>query len=212
MFEESAAIEPGVSELEILSIGHHAAILAAGERLYHDGDYRSGERHGPARDRVIEEGELYIVDAHTCCQGYWSDLARTYSVGRNPTDLQRSIFDHVAAIIQDIPTLLRPGIKGTDIWKTLDDQMRAHPALADTGLRIHAGHGIGVRMHEPPDINRDREGILRAGDVVCLEPGGYTGAARFGVRLENTYRVTDNGGENLSEYPVELTPHTPRPS
>ena len=57
-----------------------------------------------------------------------------------------------------------------------------------------------------PDINRDRGGTLEPGMVICIEPGGYFEAARYGVRLENMYLITDTGAENLSEYPLQLFP------
>ena len=199
-------LRSGVNELEVLAESQRGAMLKAGERVFHDGDYQCGERHGPARNRPIERGELYILDGHTCCRGYWSDLARTFIVDSQPTDLQGSIFDHVAAVQDSVPSLLKPGARGTEIWRALDDQIREHPALADSGLVHHAGHGIGIRMHEPPDLNRDREGILRVGDVVCVEPGGYTPEARYGARIENTYLITASGAENLSEYPVNVIP------
>ena len=201
-----AVLRSGVNELEVLAESQRGAMLKAGERVFHDGDYQCGERHGPARNRRIERGELYILDGHTCCRGYWSDLARTFIVASQPTDLQQSIFDHIAAVQDSVPSLLKPGARGTEIWRALDEQIREHPALADSGLVHHAGHGIGIRMHEPPDLNRDREGILSAGDVVCVEPGGYTPEARLGARIENTYIVTASGAENLSKYPVNIIP------
>jgi Xaa-Pro aminopeptidase len=77
--------------------------------------------------------------------------------------------------------------------------------LRDTGLTHHGGHGIGLRAHEAPDINPDRGGILEAGNVVCVEPGGYTADLNAGVRLENTYLITESGCENLSEYPLDVS-------
>ena len=201
-----AILRSGVNELEVLAESQRGAMLKAGERVFHDGDYQCGERHGPARNRRVERGELYILDGHTCCRGYWSDLARTFIVDSEPTDLQGSVFDHIAAVQDAVPSLLKPGARGTEIWRSLDEQIREHPALEDTGLVHHAGHGIGIRMHEPPDLNRDREGILRVGDVVCVEPGGYTPEARIGARIENTYLITESGAENLSEYPVNIIP------
>ena len=194
-------------ELEVLAESQRGAMLKAGERVFHDGDYQCGERHGPARNRRIERGELYILDGHTCCRGYWSDLARTFIVDSEPTDLQQSIFDHIAAVQDSVLSLLKPGARGTEIWRALDEQIREHPALADSGLVHHAGHGIGIHMHEPPDLNRDREGILSIGDVVCVEPGGYTPEARYGARIENTYLITASGAENLSKYPVDIIPN-----
>jgi Xaa-Pro aminopeptidase len=55
-----------------------------------------------------------------------------------------------------------------------------------------------------PDINKERGGILEVGNVVSVEPGGYTPDARYGVRLENMYLITAAGAVNLSEYAVQL--------
>ena len=138
-----AAIAPGVTELAVLEAAHTAATLHAGEIIFHSGDYRSGERGGPARDRAIRGDELYIIDAWSTYHGYWSDLCRTFAVSE-PTPLQREVFDHLA-------------------------------------------------------------GILEVGDVVSCEPGAYTPALNAGVRLENTFLITESGAELLSDYPVSLT-------
>lgn len=199
-------IAPGVTELEVLAAGQRAAMLTAGEKVFHDGDYRSGQPGGPARHRRIERGEIYIVDAWTIYRGYWSDLCRAFIVGGQPTDLQQSIFDHMAAVQRKVADLLKPGLKGTTLFRALDESIREHPALSSSGLIHHAGHGVGLRPHEAPDLNRDREGILEVGDVVSVEPGGYTEAARCGVRIENTYLISESGAENLSDYPIKLNP------
>ncbi len=201
-----AAIEPGVNELEVLAAGQRAAMLAAGEWVYHNGDYCSGVIGGPARDRAIERGELYTIDAQTVYRGYWCDLSRTYSVGGEPTDLQQSIYAHIAAIQRDVVHLLRPGVRGTEVWRVIDERIREHPALAQEGYLHHAGHGVGLRAHEGPDLNRDREGILEPGNIVSVEPGGYADEARYGARLENMYLITKTGAQNLSEYPMNLLP------
>jgi len=199
-----AAIAPGVNELAVLAAGQRGAMLKAGERVYHDGDYRCGQFNGPARDRRIEAGEIYIIDAQTCYRGYWSDLSRAYIVGGEPTALQQSLFDHIAAIQESVADLLKPGGDGRDVWRELDRRIRAHPALAETGLTHHGGHGIGLRLHEMPDINCDRGGILEVGNVLSIEPGGYIDEARYGVRIENTYLITESGAVNLCEYPVNF--------
>jgi Xaa-Pro aminopeptidase len=199
-----AAISPGVTELSVLSAGQRAATLAAGEYVYHTGDYQCGVFNGPARNRPIELGEMYIIDAQTYYRGYWSDLSRAFLVGDTPTPLQQSIFDHIAAVQREVPALLKPGADGRDVWRALDKLIREHPALAESGLAHHGGHGIGLHAHEMPDLNRDRGGILEVGNVLSVEPGGYVEAARYGARIENMYLITESGAQNLSEYPVAL--------
>ncbi len=204
-----AAIKSGVSELEVLAAGQGAAMLAAGEGVYHNGDYRSGALGGPARNRAIERGELFIVDAQTVYRGYWCDLSRTYVVGGEPTELQQSIHDHIASIQRDVVGMLKPGVQGTQLWRALDERLREHPALSAQGLTHHAGHGVGLRAHEAPDLNRDREGVLAPGNVVSVEPGGYIEAVRAGVRLENMYLITETGAQIISDYPMNLVPQRP---
>lgn len=197
------AIAAGVAELEVLAAAHRAATLTAGEPIHLGGDYRAGAFGGPARSRPIEAGELYIVDSGLCYRGYWSDLARTYAVGE-PTDLQHSVYAHVAAVLNEVPDQIKPGGSGSALWRWMDARLREHPHLAGSGLVTHGGHGIGTRAHEAPDINRDRDGIFAAGNVVTCEPGGYSPALRAGIRLENAFLITETGVECLSPHPLDL--------
>jgi len=205
---------PGVNELEVLGQCQAAAARAVSEPIYHHGDYRGGAFGGPARDRPLEPGELYIIDAWSDVDGYWCDMARTWAVGGSPTDLQQSVFDHLAGILKAIPRMARAGGSTTGLWHEIDAAMREHPHLADIGLTHHAGHGVGVRVHEGPDLNRDRGGTFEPGNVFTCEPGAYTSALRGGVRLENVFHVTPAGIETLSDYPLTLVqdPECPYPS
>lgn len=196
-------IRPGVRELEVLEAAHRAATLEAGEAVHHGGDYRCGEFGGPARARAIEAGELYTIDAQTTYRGYWSDLSRVFAVAE-PTELQQSVYDHVAAILRDVPGQVRPGGSTSALWRWIDGRIREHPALRQTGLVHHGGHGVGTRCHEQPDLNRDRGGTFAVGNVFSCEPGAYLPELRHGVRLEDTFLITDAGVENLSEYPLDL--------
>ncbi len=197
-------IAPGVNELDVLAAGQQAAMREAGEVIFHGGDYQCAELGGPARDRIIEAGELYIIDAQSSYRGYNSDICRTFLVGEKPTDLQASVYEHLAEILAEIPNLVKPGGRATELWKTLDFRIREHPRFTDVGLIHHGGHGVGLRPHEAPDINRDREGIFEVGDVFSCEPGAYCDELRCGIRVENTFLITETGVENLSEYPLSL--------
>jgi Xaa-Pro aminopeptidase len=198
------AIRPGATELDILSAGRRGATRAAGEKVFHDGDYQCGTYNGPARDRAIEAGELYIVDAWTCYRGYWSDMSRTFIVGRSPTDVQFALFEHIRWVQTEVSKLLRPGIDGMDVYRSMDETIRQFPLLAETGLIHHGGHAIGLRAHEMPDINLARGGPLEQANVICIEPGGYFAEARYGVRLENMYLITESGCENLCPGDIQL--------
>lgn len=93
---------------------------------------------------------------------------------------------------------------GTEVWKWVDARLREHPVLRERGLVHHAGHGVGLRAHEGPDLNRDRGAELIPGDVVSVEPGAYGEDLRPGFRLENMFLITETGCELLSDYPLSL--------
>ena len=198
------AICPGVTELEVLAAGIQGATVTVGEKVFHDGDYQCGVLNGPARNRPCQLGELYIIDAWTCFRGYWADMSRTFIVGCEPTDVQRALYDHLRWVHGEVENLLRPGVDGKEVFTALDEMIRQHPPLAENGLVHHGGHGTGIRSQEMPDINRDRGGRFETGNVICVEPGGYHDEARYGVRLENVYLITDDGCEDLCPGEVEL--------
>ena len=189
----SEAITPGANELEVFAAGSRGAMLKAGENVVHDGDYRCGAPGGPCRNRAINSGEIYTIDAWTQVAGYWSDLARAFPVG-TPSDEQLQLIHHVQGIHARIRPILRPGISGNDIWSAMDAALREHPSIS--GLIHHGGHGIGLRLHEAPDINPGITDTLRPGDVICIEPGAYRSDAN--VRIEETYLITTDGAECLS--------------
>ena len=196
-------IAPGVNELDVREAGHRAAVLAAGEIVFHNGDYRSGVPGGFARNRLIEAGELYIIDAWSRYRGYWSDLSRVFAVSE-PTPLQQEIFDWIVEVLRGVQTEIRPGRDGTEIWFWLDARLREHPHLRDNGLRGHGGHSIGTRAHEQPDINKERGGRIESGMVLCVEPSGYSSELNSGIRVENQFLVTDSGAVLLSDIPLTL--------
>lgn len=198
-----AIIAPGVSELDVREAGHRAAVVQAGEIVFHNGDYRSGVPGGFARNRPIEAGELFIIDAWSCYRGYWSDLSRVFAVSE-PTPLQTEVHDWIAGVLRGVQGEIRPGRDGTEIWAWLDARLREHPHLRAIGLRGHGGHSIGTRAHEQPDINRDRGGEILAGMVLCVEPSGYSTELNAGIRLENQFLVTNSGAELLSDIPLTL--------
>jgi Xaa-Pro aminopeptidase len=198
-------IAAGVNELDVFAQCQQAAQQHSRRVHYYGGDFQCGSFGGVARDRRIEGGELYIIDAQADVDGYWSDMARTWSVAE-PTALQQSVYDHLAGVLRAVPEMARAGRSCTEFWRELDQRIAAHPHLAASGLVHHGGHGVGLRVHEAPDLNRDRDDVFEVGNVFSCEPGGYSDELRHGVRVENTFLITEQGVENLSEYPLTLQP------
>lgn len=197
-------IRPGVTELAVMTECQAAAQRYSGQVHFYNGDFQCGTFGGFARPRPIESGELYIIDSWSDVDGYWSDLSRTWVVGGSPADLQLSIYEHLAGVLQAVPGMARVGRSTTEFWHELDARIREHPAMADRGLVHHGGHGNGLRVHEGPDLNRDRGGVFEVGNTFTCEPGFYSDELRQGIRIENDFYLSPEGVVNLSEYPLSI--------
>ena len=76
--------------------------------------------------------------------------------------------------------------------------------MLDHGFYHGLGHGVGLEVHEAPWLSRDPS-ELAVGDVITLEPGLYK-PGFGGCRLEDLVLVTEDGAENLTQYPYDLQP------
>ncbi|MET9390671.1 aminopeptidase P family protein [Streptomyces sp. NPDC006624] len=156
--------------------------------------------HHEAGDRVIERGDMVVLDFGGLKDGYGSDTSRTVHVGE-PTDEERRVHDVVRAAQEAGFRAVRPGAACQDVDRA------ARRVVADAGYGeyfIHrTGHGIGVTTHEPPYMVEGEEQPLVPGMCFSVEPGIYL-PGRFGVRIEDIVTVTEDGGRRLNTTPREL--------
>jgi len=199
-----ALVKPGAKSFDVLAGAYAAAIHAAGEWVYHGGDFEPGT--GGSTSSTLKEGDLMILDLQVRYQGYWSDLSRVFIIGDTLKPAQQELYDHIAYTHHEVAKLFKPGVDGTEIFAAADKLIRQLSLFKESGLSHHAGHAIGIRAHELPDLNPTRGGLLRPGNIVTLEPGAYHESLGGGVRLENMYLITETGAENLSEYPMSPFP------
>ena len=66
------------------------------------------------------------------------------------------------------------------------------------------GHGFGLFPHETPHLNPRWDDAFEEGDVFAAEPGLYGPELKAGIRLEQNYRLTADGVERLTSFPLEL--------
>ena len=145
-------------------------------------------------DLVVKEGELVICDATVAGPGgYYSDFARTFSRG-TPTPETKQRYKDAYHSLQQALKLVKPG--------PCIEAFRSFGKGASARLPGFDGyHGVGLCVYESP--------WLRGGDpekymislaenmIVALEINHYP------VKLEHLLRVTSDGAEILSQYPVE---------
>ena len=143
--------------------------------------------HHEVSDRVIEEGDVVVVDiGGTMASGYCSDCTRTYVMGHAPQEF--TAYYDVLKRAQEAATLsVRPGVTAESVDRT------AREIIADAGYGewfIHrTGHGIGLESHEDPYIVEGNTITLDPGMAFSIEPGIYPGP--HGARIEDIVVCAD---------------------
>ena len=190
------------TELPDTAIVAHGAQSASG----HD------EGSGP-----IERGGIVLIDiwprdnASRC----WADMTRTFVAGGEapPAELQE-YWELTRTSLETVTAAIRPGAVCRELHGLSCEPFEAAgkptvrtkeqgTALAE-GYYHGLGHGVGLEVHERPNLGRSDERLI-AGDVVTVEPGCYR-QGFGGVRLEDLVLVTEDGCEVLTDFPYELAP------
>ena len=163
----------------------------------------------------IAEGEPIVIDLWpkdigTAC---YADMTRTYVVGEPSEEIARYHALCREALDRSLDAV-RPGRAAEDVFRLVCElfheageptQLSKKPGeVLEDGFYHGLGHGVGLEVHEEPSLGR-APGTIIAGDVVTLEPGLYR-HGYGGVRLEDLVLVTEDGAENLTQYPYDLEP------
>jgi Xaa-Pro aminopeptidase len=156
--------------------------------------------HHEFGERVIEDGDMVVLDFGGIKDGYGSDTTRTVHVGE-PTAEEREVYEIVRRAQQAGFEAVQPGVECQEIDRA------ARRVIADAGYGeqfIHrTGHGIGLTTHEPPYMIEGDMNLLEPGMCFSIEPGVYL-SGRFGVRIEDIVTVTEDGGRRLNSTTHEL--------
>jgi Xaa-Pro aminopeptidase len=156
--------------------------------------------HASPGGRVVERGELVVVDAGARVDGYCSDCTRTFATGPLDTELARMYETCLGAQLEALAAVL-PGAAGRDVDAVARDRIdgEGYAGLFGHGL----GHGVGVQIHELPRLRPESGDVLAVGNVVTVEPGIYRPGVG-GVRIEDLVVVREDGAEILTTFPKEL--------
>jgi len=140
---------------------------------------------------------------------YHADMTRTFLVGE-PDETVEEWFELTDEARKAAIDAVEPGVTGAEVHDIVCDvyEDAGLPTLrsdgsAETGFIHSTGHGVGLAVHEQPSVSQRGE-ELEPGHIITIEPGLYDPAVG-GVRIEDLLVVTDDGAENLTEYPVALT-------
>jgi Xaa-Pro aminopeptidase len=207
-----------------LTIGDVKAFLRT--RLLHhglaeDGDtiFAQGREAGVPHNRGTETvalrlGQPIIFDIFPCIgSGYYHDMTRTWSFGY-ATDEVYAVYEQVKEIFDRTMAAARAGLPCRDLQQmTLDyfeakghPTARTHPGGHD-GYVHSLGHGVGLDVHEGPSLSVATGNVtmLAPGHVVSIEPGLYYPERGYGVRVEDTIALVEDGSVlNLTDFPYDL--------
>lgn len=202
-----AEIKPGMTELDAYLVVSAAATRALGQQVLVYGDFVSGprceiDRGGPPSNRMINRGELLLLDFSVIVHGYRGDFTNTFVVGDEPTPRQNELYELCMGALEAGEAMLCSGVEARQI----DAAVRSH--FARHGMAeyfpSHTGHGLGLGHPEPPYIVPESADALQEGDVVALEPGLYVPGVG-GMRFERNYLITADGHETLTRHRLGLT-------
>lgn len=151
--------------------------------------------HGVPSGKAVEDGDFITMDFGAVVDGYHSDMTRTVAVG-HVSDEQREVYDTVLRAQLASIDVIRAGVSCFDADKAARDVINA--AGYGEYFGHGTGHGVGVEIHELPNLSPKSTMTLEKGNIVTVEPGIYL-PGRFGVRTEDMVFVTENGCENLTK-------------
>ena len=158
------------------------------------------EPHHDTDDTRLRKGDSVILDVGLLLNGYCSDMTRTVFYGE-PSEEAKRVYDVVLEANRAGRAAVRPGVPLRDV------DLAARRVIEDAGYGeyfIHrTGHGIGLEVHEFPDVSSASEAVCQPGMIFSVEPGVYL-PGRFGVRIEDLVAVTEDGCETLNEKSKEM--------
>ncbi len=157
--------------------------------------------HYSENARLMQPGELVLMDVGSECAGYATDITRTVPVSGKFAPRQRELYEIVLGAQKAAIAALKPGVTMPQLNQIARDYLDEH------GRDLHGGplgrylthrisHGVGLEVHDDPPASSTEP--LQAGMVVTIEPGLYIPEENVGIRIEDTLLVTEDGCRNLS--------------
>ncbi len=197
-------VKPGITERQIALELEYLMKKNGAEKIAFDLITVTGKKtslpHGVPSDVEVKNGDFITFDIGAVYEGYHSDMTRTVAVGE-VSDEQKKIYDIVLKAHLEGLKAVKAGVSGYDVDKVCRD------IISNAGYGDYfghgTGHGVGLEIHEEPRVSPKGETILKPGMVITVEPGIYL-PDKFGVRIEDTVLVTEDGFETFAHMPKEL--------
>jgi Xaa-Pro aminopeptidase len=154
-------------------------------------------------ERAFAKGDVVWVDVGISNEGFHSDFGRTWIVGQDPDARQRSQFAKWREIMDAVLAVTKAGARASDLTAAA---IELHGGTKPWMPHFYLGHGLGIDSAEMPFVGSDlgeefdASMVLASGMVLVLEPIVWEDGAS-GYRSEEIFLITDDGWEQLSDYP-----------
>ncbi|MFA5866007.1 MAG: Xaa-Pro peptidase family protein [Phycisphaerae bacterium] len=159
-------------------------------------------------DYRFQKGDLLMIDGGCQVDGYISDVSRMGSFGK-PSDENRAMYEAARKANANAMRIVKPGVEMRELFAA-GQQPYIDAGYGDKlvfgGGQL--GHGIGLSLHEYPDISADSAQVLQPGMVISIEPAisdknKWANSTKFFI-VENNAIVTPDGHELLTSISDEL--------
>lgn len=193
------SLEPGMTNRHVSELigAAYARSGVQGDASCEVGPY-SALPHGSLQPQRISKGEIILLDDGCVVEGYESDISRSFVLGF-ATDKQKRVFDIVHSAQAAALAAARPGVACEQIdlvARTIISNAGFGPGYKYFSHRV--GHGIGMDGHEWPYLVGGNPAPLAEGMCFSDEPGIYI-PGEFGIRLEDCWHVTSEGGRFFTQ-------------
>ena len=197
-------IKPGLSEQEVAAEIIYQHLIRGASAMSFDPIVASGPNgalpHARPTSRVLQQGELVVLDFGCFLDGYASDMTRTIALGKPSAE--------AVAVYQTVLHAQKAAVAAASAGMTTStlDQV-ARSVIAEAGYGDYfthsLGHGVGLQIHEWPRVSWQSDEELTENVVVTIEPGVYI-PQQFGVRIEDMVVLKQGGCEVLTQTPKDL--------
>ena len=159
-----------------------------------------------ANGTPLKEGMAVMIDMAGNYTPYMTDMTRVFSIGKLPEEAYRA--HQVALEIQEaVKAQIKPGTPCSELYSIAAEKAQQAGLAANfMGTRQQAkfvGHGIGLQINELPVLTPRSKDALQANMVFALEPK-FVLPGIGAVGIENSFLVTEDGGEQLTLAPEEI--------
>jgi len=200
-----AEVRIGMTEMQVQGVllrelFSHGAEGLAFDPIVAAGD-NSAQPHAHARtDYRIKSGDALLFDFGAKYKGMNADITRTFFVG-TASSYDRAFYETVQAANSVGKEVTWAGQTAHGVDDAV--QLVLEASEFATYARHKTGHGLGLDVHEAPQIMRGNRAFLEEGMVFTVEPGLYR-SGECGVRIEDDVLVTQDGHECLTSFSRDL--------